>query len=165
MTSTAIQTMLAITELGGVEVVTTISILTGLFLIRSRIYDWFVRFVVVVPGGMLFNLLLKFIFRRARPVLDHPIVHTTSYSFPSGHTMAATMLYGFLALFAFSHFRNKYWRGLVFLAAGSVVALVGFSRIYLGAHYLSDVLGAFTAGLAWLTLCLAILNRSRPLRS
>jgi undecaprenyl-diphosphatase len=147
-TSTGIHTMLAITQLGGFGVVTTISMLMGLFLLRSQIYDRFVQFLLIVPTGMLFTLLLKFVFRRVR--LDYSAVTTTGYSFPSGHTMAATLLYGFLALFAISHLRSGNWRLLVFITATSLVVAVGFSRIYLGAHYLSDVLGALTAGLGWL---------------
>ena len=149
-TSTGIHTMLAITQLGGFGVVTTISILMGLFLLRTQRYDWLVQFLVIVPGGMLFTLLLKFIFRRARLVQDYPAVDTTGYSFPSGHTMAATLLYGFLALFVISHLENGYWRLLVLITASSLILSVGFSRIYLGAHYLTDVLGALVAGLAWL---------------
>jgi membrane-associated phospholipid phosphatase len=155
-TSTGIQIMLVTTELGGWRVIAPISTCVGLLLIRRRIYDWLVRLLVVLPGGMLFNVLLKLMFRRSRPVLDQPIVHTTSYSFPSGHTMAATLLYGFLVVFALSRVRSVFWRLAVFLSAGALVGLVGFSRIYLGAHYPSDVLGAFTAAVAWLALCFLI---------
>jgi membrane-associated phospholipid phosphatase len=103
---------------------------------------------------MLLNTLLKHQFHRARPTVANPIVTLTSYSFPSGHTMAATCLYGALAAFAFSHLSSWRWRVAVISAAAILVSLVAFSRLYLGAHYLSDVLAAMAEGLAWLAFCL-----------
>ena len=68
--------------------------------------------------------------------------------------MTATVLYGVLAALLVTKIKRRSFRVLVVLSASCLIALIGFSRMYLGAHYLSDVLGAFAEGLAWLSLCL-----------
>jgi membrane-associated phospholipid phosphatase len=146
--------MFVITSLGSTGVASIIAIVFGLYLLWQRRPYWLAAAWLTIFGGMLLNRLLKYLFHRARPHFDDPILTLTSYSFPSGHTMTATVLYGFLA--AFLVVRTKSWRRrvLVILTASLLIALVGFSRIYLGAHYLSDVLAALAEGLAWLACCL-----------
>ena len=146
--------MLIATYLGATMTVTCISIVFGLYLLWLRRLCWLAALVLSVPGGALLNRLLKFAFQRPRPHFDDPILRLTSYSFPSGHTMIATVLYGVLAAYLVSHAESTGKRLLVILSAIILIALVGFSRIYLGAHYLTDVLGALAEGLAWLSLCL-----------
>jgi hypothetical protein len=128
---------------------------------------WFglVALVLVVPGGMVLDFLLKIAFHRHRPNFEDSFLIFHGYSFPSGHTMVATLLYGVLAAFAVSALESWRWRVGAVLGAFVMVLLIGFSRMYLGAHYLSDVLGAAAAGLAWLALSLTAvdaLRRSRP---
>jgi membrane-associated phospholipid phosphatase len=146
--------MFVITSLGSTAVASIIAIVFGLYLLWRRRPYWLAAAWLTVFGGMLLNRLLKYLFHRARPHFDDPILTLMSYSFPSGHTMTATVLYGFLAAFLVA--RTKSWRQrvLVILAATLLIALVAFSRIYLGAHYLSDVIGALAEGMAWLALCL-----------
>lgn len=114
--------------------------------------------LLAVPGGMLLNVLLKHAFHRARPSFEHPLQILTSYSFPSGHVAASTLLYGFLVMLALP--RVSEWRNrmLIILSAFGLVVLVAFSRLYLGVHYLSDVLAAFAEGIAWLALTLTGLH-------
>jgi len=137
---------------------------TGLYFWRQRRKSAMLVLVLAVPGGMLLNVALKNVFQRSRPVFDHPLLTFSSYSFPSGHTMAATLLYGTLAMFALSRIRAWHWRASAVMVAMFLIMLVGFSRIYLGAHYLSDVLGAIAAGLAWLALCLTAVDTVRRRR-
>jgi undecaprenyl-diphosphatase len=156
--------MLLITDIHSMLGVTLIVVVLALYLWqRSKLY-WLLLLVLTVPGGMILNSLVKLAFHRARPVFDNPIVTLTTYSFPSGHTMAATVLYGLLAAFALSTIHEWRWRLLVILTALILILLVGFSRIYLGAHYLSDVLGAMAEGLAWLALCLTAVDTLRRRR-
>jgi membrane-associated phospholipid phosphatase len=110
---------------------------------------------------MLLNVVLKNVFQRARPTFDHLLLTFSGHNFPSGHTMAAAMLYGTLAALALARIRAWHWRVLVVVVATFLIMLVSFSRIYLGAHYLSDVLGAMVEGLAWLAFCLTAVNAVR----
>ena len=105
---------------------------------------------------MLLNRILKYVFQRPRPHFDDPLLSLTSYSFPSGHTMTATVLFGVLAAYFFTTAPDWRRRVVIFFVASFLILLVGFSRIYLGAHYLSDVLGAMAEGLAWLSFCLTV---------
>src|SRR5437016_3787906 len=117
--------------------------------------------VVVVPGVMLWNEWIKMLVHRHRPFVDGWFVDCSGYSFASGHTIGATLLYGQLALFLIPMIKSRRGRMLVFSAATFVIVLVGFSRIALGAHYFTDVLGGMFLGASWLTLCLLV---SRSLR-
>lgn len=146
--------MFIVTSFGSTKVVTCLAVLGGLYLIWRRRPYWFAVLFAAVLGGALLNRTLKFAFQRARPHFTDPIFSLTSYSFPSGHTMMATVLYGALAAYLLSKTSGWGWRILIICAAGVMILLVGFSRIYLGAHYLSDVLAAMAEGLAWLSLCL-----------
>jgi undecaprenyl-diphosphatase len=146
--------MLLVTSFGSTVVVSCLAVLFGLYLLWRRQPYWLTATVLSVFGGMGVNKLLKFVVHRARPHFNDPILSLTSYSFPSGHTMMATVLYGVLAAFLISKTPRRPWRVLIVAVAGCLILLVGFSRIYLGAHYLSDVLAALAEGLAWLSLCL-----------
>ena len=137
----------------GILVMTT---LLALWLAHKRSWDWemwVLRLLLSVPLGMLLNMLLKGIFHRQRPVFDHPLVTLLTYSFPSGHTAAATLLYGFLAAWLLTVLKRR-WHALVLLLAISMVVLVALSRVYLGAHYPSDVFAAMASSTAWLAIVL-----------
>ncbi|HSS21656.1 MAG TPA: phosphatase PAP2 family protein [Pyrinomonadaceae bacterium] len=149
-------TMLIVTFFGSTIGVSLIAIPFGVYLIAKRRFFWLLTLVASVLGGAGLNRLLKYIFHRPRPQFDDPILKLTSYSFPSGHTMMATVLYGVIAAYFFTNIREPWLRFLVIASAGLLILLVGFSRIYLGAHYLSDVIAALAEGLAWLSLSLTI---------
>ncbi|MCC9076311.1 phosphatase PAP2 family protein [Litorilinea aerophila] len=97
-------------------------------------------------GGVLLNTALKLLFARPRPEVFPPLTLERSYSFPSGHTLAATTFYGFIGLLLWE--RGHRLSALLVMLA---IPLVAFSRIYLGVHYPSDVLGALGLGIVWLT--------------
>ena len=109
---------------------------------------------VVLGGAELLNLVLKLSFHRPRP--EVAFVHLDTYSFPSGHAMISTAAYGALAYLAWSRLQTP--RARLALTAGTVllVALICFSRLYLGVHYLSDVLGGAAAGAFWLAVSIAL---------
>lgn len=148
--------MFVITSLGSTWIATCLAVSFLIYLLWQRRYYWFTAVVPAVFGGMLLNRILKYIFQRPRPHFDDPILTLTSYSFPSAHTLTATVIYGVLAAYLFAQTPDPGRRALIVVSAALLIALVGFSRIYLGAHYLTDVLGAMAEGLAWLSLCLTV---------
>src|SRR6202035_2903479 len=122
--------------------------------------------VLAVVGGELLNPLLKLIFARQRPTFEDPLVALASYSFPSGHAAGSTVFYGLLAYLVAREARSWGLRVLAVVAAAVTLLLIGFSRVYLGVHYLSDVLGGYAAGLVWLTSTVTgveLLRRRREL--
>ena len=143
----------AVTALGSVGFLTTAAAVSAIVLLRKRAWNRTVAVAATMIGGSLLNILLKHFFQRQRPVLENPLVTLSSFGFPSGHTMGATLFYGLLALLITFSMTSWFWRALVFLAAFLIVAAIGITRIYLGAHYLTDVLAAIAAGGVWLALC------------
>lgn len=141
------------TTFGSVGFVTAASVVGLLLLLRARAWDRLLAFALTMVGGSGINIILKHLFHRQRPVLENPLVTLSSFGFPSGHTMGATLLYGFLALLAAHSLKTWRQRMSVSSATGLMIAAVGLSRIYLGAHYLTDVLAAIAAAAAWLALC------------
>lgn len=128
---------------------------------RQRAGYWLLALLFSVPGGMLLNVALKQVFQRARPVFEEPLVTLASYSFPSGHTTAATCFYGLLA--SYLVIARPAWSVRLGTVAACVamVLLVALSRVYLGAHYLSDVLAAMAESVAWLAVCITAISTLR----
>jgi membrane-associated phospholipid phosphatase len=119
------------------------------------------RLLAVVPAGMLLNVGLKNLVQRPRPVLPEPLVHLVTFSYPSGHAVASTVFYGALVALVFTHVRSRALRLLAAVGGAVMVVLVCFSRVYLGAHYLSDVIAGVAVGAACLVLFLAWQARRR----
>ena len=152
------QAMLYITRLHGNLGIAAMTAILGFFLYRRRHHFWALGLFSSVFGGMLLNALLKLIFQRPRPVIDHPLLTLATHSFPSGHTMNATVFYGVVAAFLVMHRRHIASSLVAPLAAILMIALVAISRVYLGVHFFSDVLASVAEGIAWLALCLTVIN-------
>jgi len=158
--------MLFITHWNGITGASIMGVLLACWFWWRKAHYWLIVSLVAMPGGMLLNVALKHIFRRARPSFDEPLLTLTTYSFPSGHTAAATVFYGLLACYLLRRVQAWPARLLVMAAATTMVMLVALSRMYLGVHYLSDVLAAAAEGCAWLTVCVtgvSTLHRHRLL--
>lgn len=104
--------------------------------------------LAVVPIGQLLNAGLKLVFQRPRPLVPEPLAHLITYSFPSGHAAASTLFYGTLCLLVLQRVRSPAWRAAAVTGAVAMIVLVTFSRVYLGAHYLSDVVAGIAVGAA-----------------
>lgn len=160
LSHTFVTALKALSELGSGE---WIGIALGaviLFLVWKRSWLTAATMIVAVPGGMLLNELLKLEVHRHRPFFDDPFGTWSGYSFASGHTIGATLLYGQLALLIMPALKGRHWRAVTISATALLVSLIGFTRIALGAHYLTDVLGGIVLGVSWLAFCLIA---SKPL--
>ena len=150
------QLLLFVTHWHGTEGILGMSALLGVLLFatgRGRLVTWM---LLTVQGGQLLNVLVKHMFERARPQWDNPILALTTYSFPSGHAVASTVFWGFACVVAWNWPASARVRALVLAVGVLMVALASFSRVYLGAHYASDVLAGICEGIAWLCACLLV---------
>lgn len=112
-------------------------------------------------GWGIINSLVKEAVGRSRPVVDHPVAISLSKSFPSGHTMGATVVFGAL-LVAFWTLLPPRWRGRALVATIVLILAVASSRLLLGVHFLTDVIGGLLLGLAWLLGMMAAFAPWRP---
>ena len=133
----------------------------GLHFYQRRAHYWLASLVLAVPGGLLLNVLLKYTFQRPRPRFDDPLLTLSTFSFPSGHASGAVLFYGMLAAYLVCLSRNWSVRALTILGALAMVALVAFTRVYLGMHFLSDVLAAMAVSSAWLSICITAMSTLR----
>ena len=156
--------MLGVTYLHSTLGIIALCGVLAMYWVRIKAWNWLLALLLTVPLGMLLNVLLKNIFQRARPTFEHPLLTLNTYSFPSGHAAAATLFYGVLAAYLISRLASWRWRAVVVVLAALMVALVGLSRIYLGVHYLSDVLAAIAASSGWLAVSLTAVGTLRRRR-
>jgi membrane protein DedA with SNARE-associated domain/membrane-associated phospholipid phosphatase len=153
-TASMTQVMLVVTHGHGPLAISLATVVIAAWLAWKKNWYWLFCVGVTVPSGMLLNVFMKYAFQRARPSFDDPLLALTTYSFPSGHVAGTTLFYGVIAALLISRTTAWRWRVMTALGALMMVALVALTRVYLGVHYLSDVLAAFAEGIAWLALCL-----------
>lgn len=146
-----------VTAFGGSWII-VIAIAVGLFLLIRRRWSYLAVWIIALVGGGLLSLQMKAIFARPRPVFTNPLLIEQSFSFPSAHAMTSLITYGILAYFLWQEVHNRILRILIVFAAVLLVILIGISRMTLGVHYLSDVLGGFMAGGIWLGVCIAAMS-------
>lgn len=120
-----------------------------LFLLKKKQLAFYLILTSALGGG--FNWGLKYLFQRERPDIA-PLLSVSGYSFPSGHSMASVILYGSIAVICIRLIKNKYINVVIWFLAFFASLIIGWSRIYLGVHYPSDVVAGFVAGAAWLTI-------------
>jgi len=149
--------VLVVTDLQSTVAIACYAAIAGVWFAACRQWREFTTVAVAVGGGLLLNVLMKHAFQRARPTFDQPLLTLASYSFPSGHVAASTVFYGLLVAWIFGRTRRVLWRVLAVAAALAMIVLVAFTRMYLGLHYLSDVVAAFAEGVAWLAICFSAL--------
>jgi undecaprenyl-diphosphatase len=108
-------------------------------------------------GSSLLNTVVKTAVHRLRPVLSNPVAHEQGLSFPSGHAQAAVVGYALLLLIFLPSLHGA-WRRAAIIVAFCMVLAIGFSRVALGVHYVSDVVGGFVLGAAWVSALTAAFN-------
>lgn len=145
--------MLDITAIGGVAVLTLLTVIVAAFLAVIRKTKLAVFVVVAVSTGAAASTFLKSIFVRPRPDLVAHLVDVNTTSFPSGHAMNSAIVYLTLgALLAETHLEREA-KGFIMVVAVALTLMVGFSRVYLGVHWPSDVIAGWAIGASWAILC------------
>jgi membrane-associated phospholipid phosphatase len=152
-TGPATDLLSAVTQLGGATVLLAVTLAAAGWLLLRRRVAQAALIGAALAGGEGLNMALKAAFERPRPSFSDPLATAAGYSFPSGHAMVALTVYGALAFITAANARSPRARALVLGAAAALVLAIGFSRLYLGVHYVTDVLAAYSAGFAWLMLC------------
>jgi len=142
--------MLGISFLGSTLFLTGLSVVVVLCFALRRWKREAILFGITMAGAALLDLTLKYVFHRARPVPYFDIVAPKSYSFPSGHALASFCFYGALAGILTTRIKNRRAQVVIWITSAILVFLIGFSRIYLGVHYTTDVLAGFSAALIWI---------------
>lgn len=162
--SRTVEFMQAVTRLGDSMVVTGLAIAIGIVLLIRSQYWRIAALVMATGAGSALVVGLKALYTRARP--DAQVYEMAGHSFPSGHSFAAMALYGFVIYLVWRDVRSDVMRIVLATALSVLILLVGLSRILLRVHWVSDVAGGFTIGLAWLVLSLVIVrvvrDRYRP---
>ncbi len=150
------QIFAVITFYGNALVIIGGTIMVGLWLLKRKRRDQLIFLDTVVGGAALQNIFLKQLFARPRP--DYPQAYMTApgFSFPSGHAMISIAFYGAIAYLACSYLKQFRAKLLVSMSALVISGLIGFSRLYLGVHYISDVLAGWAAGMTWLAVCIFV---------
>jgi len=161
-----------LTALGGYLVLTLIVVATSMYLKATGQRRAVLFFVGAVVSGFLVNSLLKFLFDRPRPAVVEHLSYVDSSSFPSGHAMMSTIVYLTAMAVILRPITHRTRRHLLTCALIVLIILVGCSRVLLGVHYLTDVLGGWSAGTVWTVVwCLVVqfqmyrateLSRSSP---
>lgn len=106
----------------------------------------------------ILNQLLKRILQRSRPT-EYRIIEETGYSFPSGHSMVSMAFYGYLIYLIYKYVKNKYIKWISIVLLSILIGTIGISRIYLGVHYTSDVLGGFLISVSYLIIYVSAVNK------
>ncbi len=151
----------------GFQVLWAVVIVVAIYLARQRLWIHLITWIVAWVGGEALNQILKLIFHRPRPQFADPLLTAANYSFPSGHAMSSAIMYGLLAYFVLLGVKNPARRVAIIVGTIALVLLIGLSRIYLGVHYVSDVIAGYAAGGVWLTVCISgmeVVRARAPIR-
>ena len=140
-----------VTHLGGVAFIVLLGVLCFMFCKKNR---WFITFDLV--GCTVINQTIKHIVRRPRPNVLR-LVEESGYSFPSGHSMISVAFY--VIYLVYKNVNNKYLKWTLITLLSLLILTIGFSRIYVGVHYFTDVVGGFFLALAYLIVYIYIYNK------
>ena len=156
----AVSVVKAVTWLGSGGVLWALTGAAAVVLAIRRRWRLSAHILVAGAGALVLDPVLKTLVGRLRPVVAHPIAHGNGDSFPSGHALSSIVVYGALFLVFLPAARGK-WRRVLTAVVVTVIAAIGISRLLLGVHYVSDVLGGWALGITWLGLTAFAFELSR----
>lgn len=164
-TTSLVKLMNIISLIGSSEVVLLLTFGIAAILALKRKWFYTLFFLTVSVGGVAVNFILKVIFQRERPgemsyiEVFNLSLEIPSYSFPSGHTMRATILLLFLIYISYHFIKHTVIKSFSYIACFITMIGVALSRLFLDAHFLSDTLAAISMSVLWFCLCLFVFNR------
>jgi len=165
-TATGYAVFNAISLLGSPVTLTILALAVALLLAARREWIVLAGWLAAFAGGGLLDVVLKLVIRRPRPPGAAAFLQHFSWSFPSGHAMASLIGYGMLAyVLTLLWIHRRSAQIAVVLGAALLIIAIGFSRLYLGVHYFSDVVGGYAAGVLWLSACISGLEVARGWRA
>ena len=144
-----------ITNFGGAIFLIILTITLFILIKNKKIGLSIILNLIVITG---LNQILKYILQRPRPT-EYRLIEETGFSFPSGHSMVSMAFYGYLIYFIYKYVKNKDLKWISIVLLSILICSIGISRIYLGVHYTSDVLGGFLISLSYLIVYTLIVNR------
>ena len=144
-----------ITNFGGAILLIVLTIVLFVVIKNKKIGVSIFSNLVIVT---ILNQLLKGILQRPRPT-EYRIIEETGYSFPSGHSMISMAFYGYLIYLIYKYVKNKYIKWISIVVLSLLICTIGISRIYLGVHYTSDVLGGFLISISYLVIFISAVNK------
>ncbi len=147
-----------ITNFGGSVLIATLTVIIIAFLIQRKKRLEMLGLVIIIAGSGASMLAIKYLFHRERPVGIAAVVED-SYSFPSGHATLSMALYGYLIYLLWLTKWTQSVKICLTILLAILIILVGFSRLYLGVHYLTDVLAGFALGAIWISTAVRIMHR------
>jgi undecaprenyl-diphosphatase len=147
-----------ITNFGGAIFLSIATVMLFLLIKNKKIGLSIISDIVIIT---VLNQLLKRILQRPRPT-EFRIVEETGYSFPSGHSMVSMAFYGYLIYLIYRYIKNKYVKWTLITILSILICLIGISRIYLGVHYTSDVLGGFLLSISYLVIYISSIKKLLP---
>jgi membrane-associated phospholipid phosphatase len=152
----------AVTWTGNGGFLAVVVLVAAILLLRRRLVSDALFVALAFVGAEVITFGMKQGFRRERPFFQDPLATASSFSFPSGHSLVSLAVYGSIALVVARHARSRRVAAAALGVAAVWILAIGFSRLYLGVHFLSDVVAGFAAGAAWLALLyLALEARTR----
>lgn len=144
-----------ITNFGGAIFLIVVTIVLFILIKNKKIRLSIFSNLVIIT---ILNQLLKRILQRPRPT-EYRIIEETGYSFPSGHSMISMAFYGYLIYLIYKYVKNKYIKWISIVLLSILICAIGISRIYLGVHYTSDVLGGFLISISYLIIYISAVNK------
>ena len=144
-----------ITNFGGAIFLIILTVVLVILIKNKKIgLSIFSNLVIIT----VLNQLLKRILQRPRPT-EYRIIEETGYSFPSGHSMVSMAFYGYLIYLIYKYVKNKYIKWISIVLLSLLICSIGISRIFLGVHYTSDVLGGFFISISYLVIYVSAVNK------
>ena len=151
--------MLDVTALGGLALTVVLGLLAVAVFLLANDAAAALHLTLTSAGGFYISALTKSIISRPRPSIIPQLIHASGFSYPSGHSITSAAIYLTMAILACRHFKSLRSRVVLLVLAGIMIALISFSRLYLGVHYPSDTMSGALIGSAWALLMAALFSK------